>query len=680
MNMIMMAVMLFCTVGIAGFLYTLPINRDKTYTSAQCMSVTVIGIIGVMALFGFVGRLFPAMSIGVALLLVLGIYGHLRLAFGSVEVQGGRLSLTDRGRELLSGFYSPALLLCAAAFTVSLILNRGLLVYRYDDLKQWGTAAKFMSENGYMPREQEFFGSHNHYLTTTFFTSYFGTGGRWVAGHLPEHDLYAANMLMIAVGLSLPLGELGWKHWSKSVGIFVLSLLGITALYYHSTANLYVDVILSAWVGGLIGWMMLRRRLKGAFDRRNLGFLALMLAFTLFIKWGYGILSVVLLLAAWFLIEYSMRPALERWVNGLFRSVRFWAGAVGVLLFGAAVIWLLSIIFGENLNKLLPGAGNLITSTLDILLERTDKATLTKDACILGLFDQNVTRGVFHYGALVALCLLGGLGYLQTQGIESRPYARMMRLLHTVWLCGSVLWFALILVTYVSNFAYAEATIALSFNRYMGLYLMIGYFVMLLSLYLPEEYLTARKHTDSGYIFAPVGKKTKGLTMRSFLQVLLAFLLILNVNTDLVTESCGISTDSITGYKTVAAVHEQSKLVREFTNAEDAILYIAQGGAERGLHRARMDVGMNVSAYKPNSYKFASEGDPGYDLSTIRTPEELPQLLLDGGYAYIWVYKSNKELNHFTKEYFGLQLKNASLYRVTVVGGRPELSYYGALE
>ncbi len=680
MNMIMMALMLFLVCGIAALIYLSKLNADKTFSSAACLMVTVIGIIGVQALFAFVGRLFPAMWIGVVLLLIAGIFGHFMIFRRCVGIKDNRFVLKDGGKELLCAFYSPALLGACIVFLGTLVLNRGLLVYRYDDLKQWGSAAKFMVENEALPREHEFFGSLNHYLTPTFFTSFFGIGGKWVAGKLVEHNLYAANMLFVAAGLCLPLGEFSWKQLKSTAAILTLSLLGITALYHHSTANLYVDVILAAWVGGTIGYMLLRRRLHGAYSGKEYGFLALVAAFTVFIKWGYGILAVAILAVVFLLIEYSMRKSVKQRVDAWLRTPKFWVGAAAVVLICALIIWLLSLIFGESLNKLLPGAGSLLKSVFDILFDGSEKAILTKDACLMGLFDQRVTRGAFQYGSFTALVLLSGFGFLSLRGVESKAYTAMMKRLCTVWICGSVLWFSLILVTYVSNFAFSEATIALSFNRYMGIYLMIGYFVLLYNLFLPEEYLSARKVTDGGIAFTPSGKQTKGITMRSLMRVLLALVLVLNVNTALVTESTGLNKDEITGYPLVEAVHAQSQKVMQVTGEDDPILYIAQGSVERGLHRARFDVGMNVSGYKPNSYKFAASGDVGYDLSVLRSVEELPQLLIDGGYQYIWVYETNKELNNFTEEYFGMRLHNASLYSVSFENGKVDIFYLCALE
>lgn len=74
---------------------------------------------------------------------------------------------------------------------------------------------------------------------------------------------------------------------------------------------------------------------------------------------------------------------------------------------------------------------------------------------------------------------------------------------------------------------------------------------------------------------------------------------------------------------------------------------------------------MNVSGYKPNTYHFSADADAGYDLSVIRAPEELPQLIADGGYRYVWVYKTDAELNDFTASYYGMRLKSGTLYRVT---------------
>lgn len=203
---------------------------------------------------------------------------------------------------------------------------------------------------------------------------------------------------------------------------------------------------------------------------------------------------------------------------------------------------------------------------------------------------------------------------------------------------------------------------------------------MLLVLFAPEEYLAARKLQDGKYVFAPSGKRSKGITVRGLMQILLVTVLVLNINTALVTESTGLNTDEIVGYSNVNAVHEQSNTVKCLTGEDDDILFIAQKGAERSLHRARFDVGMNVSGYSPNTYHFSETADAGYDLSVIRSPKELPQLLIDGGYEYVWVYKTDTELNDFAEGYFGMKLKNATLYRVFVQNGTVTLSRVSGLE
>lgn len=685
MNVIMMLAMLFCLYGMAGFLYMGVFGRKGgTVTSAQCMTLSVMLIIGVQALFSLLGRILPhAMSIGVGLLLILGIYGHFLLLYGSVRASfssGRRIGLTDVGKARLKAFYSPALICVGAVFVLTLFLMRGMLVFRYDDLKQWGSAAKFMVEHEAMPREEEFFGSLNHYLTPTFFTSFFGIGGKWVTGKFVEYVLYAANLLYAAVGMALPLGEFGWKDAKRCFVIFGLSVFGITALYYHTTANLYVDITLSAWVGGMVGFLLLRRRIRGQLDWTNLLYLALTLLFTVFIKWGYGILGVVIVLCAWGIIEYSMRRSVAEKVNRLLHNRRFWLCCGGIILLGAVMIWLLSIIFGRGLDKVLPGAGSLITSVIDILFGRSDKAVLTTNACLLGLFDQKVTRGTFGFGAAVALVLLGGLGYLQCRSVESVELKKLMHRLHTAWLIGSVIWFLLILVTYVSNFAYAEATIALSFNRYMGIYLMIGYFVLVLLLFCPEQYLAARKVENGETVFVASGKQARGVDMRSLMRILLIMVLVLNMDSTLMTESTGLNSAEMPGYANVSEVAAQSKTVKKLTTSEDDILFIAQSGAERSLHRARFDVGMNVSGYKPNTYHFSSTADAGYDLSAIRPPEELPTLLIEGGYEYVWLFRTDSELNAFAKEYFGFKLQNGTLYRVWNEGGIVSLTEVSSLE
>lgn len=527
------------------------------------------------------GRLIPyMMSVSAGFLLLLGAYGHVLLIRRAVRLEGRSVRFNADGKTVLSAFYSPAMLCAGAAFLLSLILMRGMLVYRYDDLKQWGSAAKWLTEQESLPHNEDFAGYLNHYLTPTFFTSFFAIPVKWATGKLVEYDLYAANTLFFSVGLSLPLGEFGWKHAKRVFGMFWLMFFGVTALYYHSIANLYVDVTFSAWVGGIIGFLLLRRRLKGRFTGKSYAFVLLLSAFTVFIKWGYGILGVLLILAAWGILEYAARAELAARVNKILRSRRFWLmlgiGAAALLF----ALWLLSLIFGDALNRILPGAGGIVTALFDVLFARTEKAALTTQACLSGFFTQVATRGSFGYGTLPAFALLTLLGYFQSSRLESKNLARQMRLLHTAWAIGFFGWTLLILLTYVSTFAFAEATIALSFNRYVGLYLMIGYFVQVILLFLPEEYTAARKIVEGKVEFVPA-KKSRGVDRRTLAQVLLVLVLLLNTNADLITESSGWNPDGIVGYGHVrGAAAERDGEKADRSGRPDSVYRAVRRGAE----------------------------------------------------------------------------------------------------
>lgn len=644
MNFIMMVLMLLCVYGIMALYQCI-----TWFGGARCLALAVMTVIGIQAFGGAIGRVIPhGMSYTAVFLLLCGGFGHLMTVWETFSIRNGRIGLAGKAKERLAALYPPAVIGAGLIFLLIFLLMRGMLIFRYDDLKQWGSAAKFMTQFEWMPREEEFFGSHNHYLTPTFFTSFFGLGGKWVSGTVIEHNFYAANMLFVAAGLILPLGEIGWKKWKTAFAVLGLELLGMTALYYHSIANLYVDIILAAWVGGMVASVVQHRSSGNAFDRRFWSYCLPMLLFTVFIKWGYGLLGVGVVLLTILLCESSLNPQFGQKLAKRFQNKRLlliWV-LIAAILF--VLIWSMSILMGDTLNKILPGVNGMFTAIGDILFARTDKATLTLKACLTGLFDQPVTRGTFGFGPLVGLLLVGGLGaaVAETAG-EKRA---LLRRLNLIYLAGSVVWFMLILFVYVSNFAYAEATIALSFNRYMGIYLMIGLFVQLTFLFDRND--------------AALGRS---------LKMLVFLVLVLNINTDLVIESTALDPMQIVGYENVVAVKEQANEVSALTDPEDRILYIGQYGAERGLHRARLDVGMNVSPYKPNTYKFSTENVAGYDLSVTRAPYELPQLIIDGGYDYVWVYKSNSELNDFTEEYFGFRFKPGMLYRVVTDGRSVQL-------
>ncbi len=666
MNVIVLLLFCFSLYGVAC-VYTAALRLS----SAQGFLCAVMSVCAAEGLGSLLGRLVPhGMGIVSGIILAVGLFGHLLLARRALWADGHfRLFPGENGRRFIAAFYSPALVGAGIVFLAGLLLMRGALVYQYDDLKQWGTAAKFMVENERLPKEDEFFGSLHHFLTPTFFNTFFGIGGKWATGKLVEHDLYAANLLLIAVGWVLPMGEFSWKEKGRAFGFLGLNLLCCGALYYHSFFNLYVDVVLAAFCGGMIGYIILHRRKSCGWKRSELIFLAVCCCFMTMLKWGYGILCLLLVLLTLFAAEYSLNAAFAKRVKEKLRNKRFllMAGAVLLLLIGGVAA--AAAIFGEKLNVILPGAARFFIAIREILTGSTEKARLTLSACISGLFNQKLTRGALGLNTFSAFVLLLAAGWFVKKESESAAFERLQRKLFWGFAVGGICWFCMILITYVSTFAENESIIALSFNRYTGIYLMIGAFVLNLLLLLPSSALQSHRE-----------QAAKRMPARSIVAVVMTAMLVFNCNENLISYSTGLMNENVAGYQTVAEVKKQSERIKDSEAAEAEILFIAQGCAERALHRARFDIGMNVSRYSPNSYCFTESDTQGSDISISRMPKDLPELISDGGYAYLWIYRTDSLLNEFCSGYFGIELKSASLYRVVENGEGIGLEYVCSLK
>ncbi len=666
MNIIMLLLFFLSLYGVAC-VYTAALRMS----SAQGFLCAVMSVCAAEGLGALLGRWIPhGMGIFTGVILAVGLLGHFLLAKRVLCADGHfRLFPGEKGRQFLLEFYSPALVGAGIVFFAGILLMRGALVYQYDDLKQWGTAAKFMVENERLPKDEEFFGSLHHFLTPTFFNTFFGIGGKWATGKLVEHNLYTGNLLLIAAGWVLPMGEFGWKEKGRAFGLLGLNLLCCGALYYHSFFNLYVDVILAAFCGGMIGYLILHRRKSCGWERRELIFLAVCGCFMVVLKWGYGILCLILAALSLFAVEDSLNPAFAGRVKEKLHDRRFLLIAGGILLLIVGGIAAAAAVFGERLNVVLPGAARFFTAIWEILTGSTEKARLTLSACVSGLFDQKLTRGALGLNTFMAFILLLAAWRFAKRECESAAFGRLMSRLSLGYLIGGICWFFMILITYVSTFAENESVTALSFNRYTGIYLMIGAFALNLLLLLPPSAL--RSHHE---------QTARRIPARSIAAAVMTALLVLNCNESLISYSTGLMNENVAGYQTVAQVKEQSEKVKGSEAAEAEILFIAQDSAERALHRARFDVGMNVSRYKPNSYCFTEKDARGSDISISRTPKELPQLILDGGYEYLWIYKTDSLLNEFCSGYFGMELKSASLYRVVKDGGALQLEYVCGLK
>lgn len=111
--------------------------------------------------------------------------------------------------------------------------------------------------------------------------------------------MYVSASLMTFIGFLLPFSGYKWKEWKKVAIYTGIIYISLYSLYTYGSKNIYVDIPLVAWAGGICGWWMNRERKKTDYLFVLPGLILLH-----FIKASSGLLMAVF--SVLFLLSYTL--------------------------------------------------------------------------------------------------------------------------------------------------------------------------------------------------------------------------------------------------------------------------------------------------------------------------------------------------------------------------------------
>lgn len=632
---------------------------------AMCIGITLLILLGVAFLYYAAIHITPEEGLASAVMSVLtliyitGLMGNTFIAFvivffaGLAGIVASTIGQIRRSERRVTFFLTPGIVMIIGLVCFAVIAFSGFHICNWDELYQWGKAANFMVEYDKLPNGDQFSGQSLLLSATTFFHYFMAKLSALVSGSIKESDYYVSNLLLWFSAVVLPFSGCGWKDWKKVWGFGVFQFFLAALLFVQPYYNIYTDQATAYWAGAAITWIYLKKC-----NKRNLYLVPLLLLNIGMMKSMVGPLFAILVLITVIVLYVSGRRIKKQsilpknWKKILFSKQGF-IGAV-IVLTPVLFVGIWSFIIGKN---------GLFRGILH--MPEKNRTALTVKSMIGKLFVAvNMKEEGLCLSYLLFFFLVAGIWYLVYPVVIKKSIRQYYSNLVGIYLLGFVGYFLVMLFAYLNVFGYTDSVRAMSLERYFSDYMMLGVIPVTLPLFLCME------EKWNAYT---AGMK-KGMISIAFLFIISgcsSFLLpnlfhLYAVDTDL--------------YRERERFIKYTKKAKELTKERGKIYFINQ--AQTGLYTLVADYEMGEQVTREgmcfNFRKDTSNAVLGLSEYAIDT---LPEVFVNEGYEYLWVYTSNAYLEENMADLFGVtKIKDGAFYKIQKDRDGVGLEYLGNVQ
>lgn len=598
--------------------------------------------VSTVILFLFLSGKAGSFAYGQTALLVLGIAGLL-----------WNLVAEIKGQSIGHAWNVPVF------WILTLVLLYGIVAFWHaplqhiDEFHLWGLAVRYMEKQNSLV-DWTAVGIGGQYYAASFFQLFF----QKLTGY-SEQGMYAASFLMVWIGFLLPWSFSDRKEW-KPVFLYSLILfVSLYSLYLYPYKSLYTDLPTAAWAGGLAGWWMDRRnqRRKQKYAVLGSGLLTLV-----FLKSYVGILMVLLVVL--FLISESVIR------HNHFETkrcrVQFYLGEVIllVLAFTGAGGLILILCKGHIPGFLLASVRNLIG---------VSKPSVQKAVRVLGALGNaffgkkagastrlDVYPFVFILLLMVIIVIYGWL--------TGKIHAAMARTSYLI--LNTALFLLFLAASYICLFNYEEAVIVRGIKRYFSI-LLIYDLMIVLTLWFSAGESTTGEGSEALLL--------SRLTMRRRVVQAGALGLLLffswGLNDKFLSSATAFNDYQISGSEDITEANAEVRKVSRAAQGERVYFLNQRTDNEYPQNIAFYHLGRQSSNYLSDPWRFTESGCE-IRIQEYDTPklENLPQILAEGNYQYIWLYAADEYLAENLEAVFAMnvtpdQISDGQLYKVRYENG-----------
>jgi len=576
----------------------------------------------------------------ITLLFISGLLGNLHIAVIPIYVLsaagwvffffGERLfpNLINKKSENLISFFSPGYVLFCIVFIYGIFAYANVHLYAWDEYGTWGLVVKHMwSTNSFGTVASGYLGGNelNPPGTSVFHYFMVKTTG------FVEGNMYNSNMLLIFAGFLLPTTNLTWKNWKKAFlyGIFMFIALGLFGKYPYR--SVMVDNATAAWAGGIAAWLFIKKEKKGTF------FLPALVLFVLPIfKRNIGLMLSIMILFFWFILylinsEMGFREQIKDIWKDFFKKKKWMCLGFLILPFIGMIMY--GVIIQADTVMVL-GHQSISETINSSLVQPSDQAMLIIKNTAKAFLRGPVTTILTMPQILFAwICII----ILVRFTIQDKLYKKQFTGMAALVLLGTFAYLSVLTYAYLNIFSAEEGTVAAGFDRYMGIYVIMGNILLLSSLFYDNA------------------KEKIGTSFRYGILIVLALLSVSQLNEGFLQSATQYDIENYGRYSRVMKVRETAEKINQITNKDDQIYMIAQDyhGREFMVARYMMD-GRVKLGNSPNRYihNIVVPGTIKTDRQIEMTSEDFAERVLDGGYKYLWVFNSNEYFDTFAQDLF----------------------------
>ncbi|MBE5859927.1 MAG: hypothetical protein E7301_07360 [Butyrivibrio sp.] len=564
----------------------------------------------------------------VAILYFTGLFARFDIGMIIIFITGG-IGLISTGHCLirrntnLGEILTPAIIAIGLIFLINYIMYRHDYIQNIDELHQWASAVKYMLEHGRLP----IYGDYTGDLSQKYGTSLFNLFFQKATGY-NESVMYVSASLLYWIGFLLPFGKIKISNWKKIALYVLVVMLSFFPMYLYGAKNLYVDLPTVGWaVGAFSAWFIKDTKAK----RNDYIILADMLVMIFFFKTHVGLLLDLLIVLGIISKELVAYINTKKVVISKKKICAFLVSvSVCAIFFVCGIAYVAKKVLG--------------TVYISKVAKVYSKAILVKP-----FSSASAIRITIIMATLLSLAIL----YVCYSFAVDSYYKKKVQFLAGYLLLTEISYLVVLFGAYLFIFSPEESTIAAGSSRYfsiIGLYLFANSLVQLF--YLPDDENTACRN--------------------NVLQVIVSIGLLLffcsTITNLFAPNMTSLGKSSLKNYSDISATRKQLKKVQGIISESDRVYFINQSdNSEFPTNIALYYLDTQVSNYLVEPWQFAETG------STIRlaqyediTFEDLPDLLKNGGYTYVWLYETDDYIEKSVKEMYptSSDLDEAGMYKV----------------
>lgn len=605
-------------------------------------------LVGMALLFGNIlktgtmeGMILSASSVVLILFLTGFVHNFMMgtIILGITGAAGWVMALISffQKKARLSDSLSAVIVALTVTFLLNIFLFMGSYIQYIDELHQWALTVKYMLMNNNLPMFPDYYGDIHQYYGTSLFHLFF----QEITGY-NEAFMYVSASLLYWIGFLLPFSNYKYKNIKVIAGYILVMFLGLFSMYTYGTKNLYVDLPTIAWAAGLSCWWLSLDDNNKKSNKSNWLVLISGLIMVVFFKTYVG-----LIMAAFVTGLVIINGLIEKGiVESILADKKKCKRAVIVL---SVVVILVAAIYAAVVAasvgmKDLPSVKSIIAAYIKAIMQRGLSAkgkfrftlpVMTIIFCIMMKYVLHMLRGTrqqLRYKFITAYMLIIEVSYI-----------------------------AILMLAYLLIFSYEESLSSAGIARYfsiIGMYLFVVGLVQIIDITVCEG---AGTNTD-------INAKVRFKTITSYGMCGLMLLFALNSSNYFAGTMTAYGIDELDDYENMDEARREVLDIQTMLSDTDRVYVIDQKGkSEYPTNMAYYYLEDKASNYLYEPWAFTEEGaNIRLTVDKSITIADLPAILTNGGYTYIWIYSSDVYLSDELNNVLDVQgnIENNALYIV----------------